>query len=81
MRMRLLILVSAALYTVLAMSAAQAKKGSGGGQSVTRSAVFKVDVDKSHALDEHRMIIRMSRPPGKVQLTVKTEEGAIIADV
>jgi outer membrane protein OmpA-like peptidoglycan-associated protein len=27
------------------------------------------------------MEIRMSRPPGKVQLTVKTEEGAVIADI
>lgn len=44
-------------------------------------SVFRVEVDKSHALEEHYMEIRMSRPPGKVQLTVKTEEGAIIADV
>jgi outer membrane protein OmpA-like peptidoglycan-associated protein len=27
------------------------------------------------------MEIRMSRPPGKIQLTVKTEEGAVIADL
>jgi outer membrane protein OmpA-like peptidoglycan-associated protein len=45
------------------------------------ASVFRVEVDKSHALEEHYMVIRMSRPPGKVQLTVKTEEGAIIADV
>ena len=45
------------------------------------ASVFRVEVDKSHALDEHWMGIRMSRPPGKVQLTVKTEEGAIVADV
>lgn len=53
----------------------------GRGTAATLGASFKVQVDKSHALDEHRMEIRMSRPPGKVQLTVKTEEGAIIADV
>ena len=80
MRTRLIILGSAALYAVLATSPVQAKKSPAGSQS-TRSAVFKVDVDKSHALDDHQMIIRMSRPPGKVQLTVKTEEGAIIADI
>lgn len=46
-----------------------------------RTAVFRVQVDKSHALDEHWLGIRTSRPPGKVLLTVKTEEGATIADV
>jgi outer membrane protein OmpA-like peptidoglycan-associated protein len=43
--------------------------------------VFRVEVDKSHALDEHWMGIKMSRPPGKVRLTVLTEEGQILADV
>lgn len=45
-----------------------------------RDNVFRVEVDKSHALNDHRFEIRMSRPPGKVLLTVKTEEGAIIDD-
>jgi outer membrane protein OmpA-like peptidoglycan-associated protein len=80
MRTRLIILVSVALYTGLA-TPAQAKRGSDGSQGSIRGSVFKVEVDKSHALDDHQMVIRMSRPPGKVQLTVKTEEGAIIADV
>ncbi|HEX7499911.1 MAG TPA: OmpA family protein [Polyangia bacterium] len=81
MQVRLLIVVSAALYAVLATSPANARKKAGGGRAGARGAVFKVDVDKSHALDDHQMVIRMSRPPGKVQLTVKTEEGAIIADI
>ena len=80
-RMPWTILVGAALCTTLVTSPAAAKKGKAtasprGGE---RTAVFRVQVDKSHALDEHWMEIRMSRPPGKVQLTVKTEEGAIIA--
>ena len=50
-------------------------------QRTPRTATLRVEVDKSHALDEHRLVIRLSRPPGKVQLTVKTEEGAIIADL
>ncbi len=78
---RLLIVVSAALYAVLVASPANAKKKAASGQTGARVGVFKVDVDKSHALDDHQMVIRMSRPPGKVQLTVKTEEGAIIADI
>jgi outer membrane protein OmpA-like peptidoglycan-associated protein len=82
-RMPWTILVGAALCATLVTSPAAAKKGKAtasprGGE---RTAVFRVQVDKSHALDEHWMEIRMSRPPGKVQLTVKTEEGAIIADV
>ena len=81
MQARLLIVVSAALYAAVVTSPASAKKGSGGSQGGARGSVFKVDVDKSHALDEHQMVIRMSRPPGKIQLTVKTEEGAIIADL
>jgi outer membrane protein OmpA-like peptidoglycan-associated protein len=79
MQVRLLIGVSAALCAVLFASPANAKKG--GGRAVSRGSVFRVDVDKSHALDDHKLVIRMSRPPGKVQLTVKTEEGAVIADI
>ena len=74
------VLVAAALCGVVAAPATAANKHSGA-QAKSRGAVFKVEVDKSHALDEHRMEIRMSRPPGKVQLTVKTEEGAVIADL
>ena len=81
MRTRLIILIGAGLYAAVATSPAQAKRSPGGSSQSTRSAVFKVEVDKSHALDDHQMVIRMSRPPGKVQLTVKTEEGAIIADI
>jgi outer membrane protein OmpA-like peptidoglycan-associated protein len=81
MQTHLMIVVSVVFGTVLVASPASAKKRSSGGPSNARSAVFKVEVDKSHALDEHRMEIRMSRPPGKVLLTVKTEEGAIIADI
>ena len=44
-------------------------------------SIFRVEVDKSHALTDHRMGIKMSRPPGAVRLTVLTEEGQIIADV
>jgi outer membrane protein OmpA-like peptidoglycan-associated protein len=40
-----------------------------------------VKVDKSRALTEHRMEIRMSRPAGKVELVVTTEDGIKIADV
>jgi outer membrane protein OmpA-like peptidoglycan-associated protein len=81
MQARLLIVVTAALYATLVTSPASAKKRSGNRPNGDRGSVFKVDVDKSHALDQHQMVIRMSRPPGKVQLTVKTEEGAIIADL
>ena len=77
------VLVGAALCATLATSPAAAKKGKGAKRPAApeRTAVFRVQVDKSHALDEHWMEVRMSRPPGKVQLTVKTEEGAVIADV
>jgi outer membrane protein OmpA-like peptidoglycan-associated protein len=81
MQARWLIVVSAALYAVLVTAPASAKKRTGSSQGGARGSVFKVDVDKSHALDEHQMVIRMSRPPGKILLTVKTEEGAIIADI
>lgn len=62
-------------------SPAEAKRARKKSAAAPATTVFRVEVDKSHALDEHWMEIRMSRPPGKVQLTVKTEEGAIIADV
>ena len=75
------LVVGAAFPALLITSPALAKKPSGGGSVVTRGSVFRVEVDKSHALDDHRLEIRMSRPPGKIQLTVKTEEGAIIADI
>jgi len=81
MQTRWIIAVSAACCTLAVTTPAGAKKRSGGGQGNLRGPVLKVEVDKSHALDEHRMEIRMSRPPGKIQLTVKTEEGATIADV
>ena len=81
MQARLLIVVSAAFCATLVASPASAKKRTGSSPNSARGSVFKVDVDKSHALDQHQMVIRMSRPPGKVQLTVKTEEGAIIADL
>ncbi len=72
-----------ALGALLAAAPAVAKKGKGAASPAAgeRTAVFRVQVDKSHALSDHWMEIRMSRPPGKIQLTVKTEEGAIIADV
>jgi len=82
MRTRSILVFIAALYAALVTSPAEAKKAASGGvQGNARGAVFKVEVDKSHALDEHQMVIRMSRPPGKVMLTVKTEEGATIADI
>jgi outer membrane protein OmpA-like peptidoglycan-associated protein len=83
-RMPWTVVVGAALCATLAAAPAAAKKGKGAPKPATggeRTAVFRVQVDKSHALDEHWMEVRMSRPPGKIQLTVKTEEGAIIADV
>jgi len=61
--------------------AKKARRKSAAPAAAPRATVFRVEVDKSHALGEHWMEIRMSRPPGLVQLTVKTEEGAIIADV
>ena len=74
--------VGAAVCVGVAAAPAQAKKGAAApAPSASHGPVFRVQVDKSHALDEHWMEIRMSRAPGKVQLTVKTEEGATIADV
>jgi outer membrane protein OmpA-like peptidoglycan-associated protein len=76
-------IVAAALCATLLPAPAWARKGKGaaGAAAGERTAIFRVEVDKSHALDEHFMVIKMSRPPGKVQLTVKTEEGAVIDDV
>jgi outer membrane protein OmpA-like peptidoglycan-associated protein len=76
----------AACCAFFAVAPVEAKKGGAtrkpaAAPAPAGSSVFRVQVDKSHALDEHFMEIRMSRAPGKVQLTVKTEEGAIIADV
>ncbi len=72
---------------MLAAGPADAKKKGKQGDSNSdapmpppNSSVFRVEVDKSHALDEHWMGIKMSRPPGVVRLTVLTEEGQIIAD-
>ena len=76
-----ILVVGAVVALALDASPAEAKGRSGSRQARPPERVLKVQVDKSHALDEHYMEIRMSRPPGKVQLTVKTEEGAIIADV
>ena len=46
-----------------------------------RGASLTVKVDKSHALTDHRLQIRMSRPAGKVMLIVTTEDGIRIADL
>jgi outer membrane protein OmpA-like peptidoglycan-associated protein len=73
--------VAAVLGGLLLAWPASAKKKGGAAPAETRGPTFKVQVDKSHALEEHWMEIRMSRPAGKILLTVKTEEGAIIADV
>lgn len=73
--------LGAVLCGLLLAAPAMAKKKAGGVRREMRTATLRVQVDKSHALDEHWMEIRMSRPPGKIQLTVKTEEGALIADV
>jgi outer membrane protein OmpA-like peptidoglycan-associated protein len=79
----------AAICALLASAPAEAKKKKPAepGSSEARApsppqsaSVFRVEIDKSHALDEHWMGIKMSRPPGKVRLTVLTEEGQIIAD-
>lgn len=76
--------LGAALVILLAGATALAKKGAPGGPATAAAggaSVFRVEIDKSHALDEHWMGIKMSRAPGKVRLTVLTEEGQIIADV
>jgi len=63
------------LAVPMAPGAALAKR-----PAAPRQVTLKVTVDKSHALDEHRMVIRMSRPAGKVRLTVTNEDGRTIAD-
>jgi outer membrane protein OmpA-like peptidoglycan-associated protein len=78
LRARLGIVVGGALCTVLVASPAEAKKRSAAIPSDAR--VLKVEVDKSHAIDEHRLEIRMSRPPGKILLTVTSEDGHVIVD-
>ena len=82
---RLALVASVGLCAVLATSSANAKKRSDSSDQAPtpppNASVFRVEVDKSHALDEHWMGIKMSRPPGKVRLTVLTEEGQILADV
>jgi len=70
--------VGAAVCTLLFAAPASAKKGAAGGPRGART--LKVEVDKSHVIDEHRMEIRMSRPPGKILITVNSEEGAVVAD-
>ncbi len=75
---------AAVLCASLAAGPASAKKRSAEGASPARrppsASVFRVEIDKSHALDEHWMGVKMSRPPGKVRLTVLTEDAVIIAD-
>ena len=78
LRARLAIVVAGALCTVLVASPATAKKRSAAIPGDAR--VLKVKVDKSHAIDEHRLEIRMSRPPGKILLTVTSEDGHVIVD-
>ena len=78
LRARLAIVVAGALCTVLVASPATAKKRSAAIPGDAR--VLKVEVDKSHAIDEHRLEIRMSRPPGKILLTVTSEDGHVIVD-
>jgi outer membrane protein OmpA-like peptidoglycan-associated protein len=80
-RARWVSLLGAIFCTFLLSSSAEAKKPSAGTESGARGPTLKVQVDKSHALDEHRMEIRMTRPPGKILLTVKSEEGVMIAEV
>ena len=80
MRTRWIVVTSAAVYAILIASPAGARKppADSGGSSPGRA--LKVQVDKSHALDEHRMAIRMSRPPGKIEITVTDEDGITIAE-
>ena len=72
-------LVAAALAALSLPATAAAKKGAE--RTSAPAPTLKVQVDKSHALTEHWIEIKMSRPPGVIQLTVRTEEGATIADV
>ena len=79
-RVRLSFTVGVFMCAALAASPATAKKRTGKAQVGSQGSTFKVEVDKSHALDEHRLEIRMSRPPGKVLLTVTSEDGNVIVD-
>jgi outer membrane protein OmpA-like peptidoglycan-associated protein len=72
--------VGAFMCAALVASPAVAKKRAGSVQGNGQTSIFKVEVDKSHALDEHRLEIRMSRPPGKILLTVTSEDGNVIVD-
>jgi outer membrane protein OmpA-like peptidoglycan-associated protein len=81
MQTRLTFAIGAAFCTFLTSSPVNAAKSSGRDQDHARGSTLKVQVDKSHALDEHRMEVRMSRPPGKILLTVTSEEGQVIADL
>ncbi len=81
MQARSMIVVCSVLCAVAVASPAHAKKRSNAGHGGARGPVLKVQVDKSHALDEHRMEIRMSRPPGKIEITVTSEDGRVIADL
>ena len=80
MRTSWIVVTSAALYALLITSSAGADKPSADGRGNSRGSALKVQVDKSHALDEHRMGIRMSRPPGKIEITVADEDGIVIAE-
>ena len=77
---RWLVVAGAALYAILITSPAGARKPPADSRGNTRGPALKVQVDKSHALDEHRMEIRMSRPPGKIEITVTNEDGIPIAE-
>ena len=79
-RVRSSAVVGAFMCAALVASPAIAKKRAGGVQGNAQGSIFKVEVDKSHALDEHRLEIRMSRPPGKILLTVTSEDGNVIVD-
>lgn len=70
------------LSMVVAVLAVPLVAGSAFGKrpEAPRTATLKVTVDKSHALDEHRLEIRMSRPAGKIRLTVTNEDGREIVD-
>jgi outer membrane protein OmpA-like peptidoglycan-associated protein len=80
MRTHWIVVASAALYAILIASPVGARKPSADSRGNTRGPALKVQVDKSHALDEHRMEIRMSRPPGKIEISVTNENGIVIAE-
>ena len=78
--MRMSWIVVASVCTIPIASPADARKPSADSGGNARGSALKVQVDKSHALDEHRMGIRMSRPPGKIEITVTNEDGITIAE-